>query len=200
MNGNSSQPPRLAEAMLYWLAAQECIIGDFAEEFEMALGENGRFQAKIWYWQQFIRSTPALCQRRWQTSMTPLTKRDKQFLIFSVLSLIPAMLIGIPGVLFSVFGLAGPMNAVFGTLEGSVWVSWLLHPLTIMGGIALAFLLTAWPVIQLEVNNQQGQLISLTLRKGYWLHLAVLGTAVLFMLLIFAYLLAENLQIFQLFV
>ena len=108
------------------------------------------------------------------------------------------MLIGIPGLLFSLFSLAGPMNALFGTLENSAWLSWLLHPVVIMGGLAVSLLLTAWPVVRLEVNNHQDRLVgSLTIRKGYWLHIVVLGTAVIFILIIFAYLLAENLLLFQ---
>ena len=197
MNPRQAIPPRLAERLLGWLDAPEHIIGDFAEEFELVVLGNGRYSATIWYWRQLIFSTPTLCQRRWQTIMTTLTKREKQNLILSVLLLIPAMLIGVPGLLFSIFGWAGPMNSVFGVLESSATLSWLIHPLTVMGGIAVALLLTAWPVIRLEVNGQQDLLISLTIRKGYWLHLVVLGTAVFFILLIFAYLLAENFGVFN---
>lgn len=198
MNDKHSEPPRVAETLLRWLGAPDYIIGDFVEEFEGAEVRNGRFRANIWFWQQLLRSAPALSQRRWQTIMTTLTKRDKQSLILSAVLLIPAILVVISGLLFSLFGLPGPMNALFGVFESNAWLSWLIHPVAIMGGLALALLLTAWPVVRLEVDNHQDRLVgSLTIRKGYWLHMVVLGTAVFFVLLIFIYLFAENLLLFQ---
>lgn len=196
MHRGQFQPPGLALAILRLLAVQEHILGDFVEEFESVSLRNGRLRAKIWFWQQLFRSMPAMCQRRWQTIMATLTRREKQLLILSFFSLIPAMLIGIPGLLFSVFGLAKPMNAIFGFLGGNIWLSWVIHPLVIIGGVGLALLLTAWPVIRLGEGNSQGRL--LIFRKGYWLHLLVLATAVFFILLIFTYLLAENFHIFAL--
>ena len=71
---------------------------------------------------------------------------------------------------------------------------WLIHPAVILGGLVVAFVLNALPVLHISLHNQdeawQG---TISLRKGYWLHLIVLGTAVLFGLIIFLYLLAENL-------
>lgn len=198
MNPANLPPPWLAQTMLHWLTEEEYIVGDFGEEFERVWLANGRFQARIWFWRQLFRSTPALGQRRWQIMMATLSRRDKQFLILSMLLLIPALLISLPGVIFSLFGLAGPMNTIYGALESSAWVSWLIHPLTILGGIAGAVLLTAWPVVQFDIANQQDRLVgSLTIRKGYWLHLGVLGTAGLFLLIILIYLLAENFHLFQ---
>lgn len=130
--------------------------------------------------------------------MKTYSKRDKQVLLLSVVLLFPAMLIGIPGLLFSVLGFAEPMNSIFGIVESSFWLSWLFHPVTIMGGIATSFLLTAWSVVTLDLSNENSHLLgSITIRKEYKLHLLVLGTAVFFTLLIFAYLLVENLQLFS---
>ena len=197
MNDRRPTLLHMAVRWLKWLDAPIYIVGDFVEEFEDMARGNGRFWANYWLMEQLIGSTPTLCHRRWQTMIASLTKRDKQLLILSVLMLIPAMLVGVPGVIFSVFGVAAPMNTVFETLRSSVWLEWLINPLVVIGGIGLAFLLTAWPVVQLDFNNKQDQFVgSLTIRKGYWLHLGVLGTAVLFMLTIFIYLFAENIGFF----
>ena len=185
---------QLFVTLLRWLGAPEFIIGDFVEEFEQVVAENGRFQANIWFGQQLIRSIPALCQRRWQESMKTLTKRDKQFFVFGSLALIPALMIGVTGSLHSLFGISAPMNNMFDFVRSTPLLAWLIHPAVILGGLVVAFVLNALPVLHISLYNQdeawQG---TISLRKGYWLHLIVLGTAVLFGLIIFLYLLAENL-------
>lgn len=197
MTDKFSTPPKLAERLLEWLKAPDYIVGDFSEEFEMEVVQSGRFRACFWYWQQLLRSAPNLLQRRWQTAMKTLTKRDRLSLTFSILLLVPAMLAVIPGVLYSVFGVAGPMNAIFDTIDRYIWLSWLLHPVLILGGMLLALLLVLWPMVRFEVNNEQDRLVgSFTIRKGLWLHLLVVSTVVLFGLLIFIYMAAEELQIF----
>lgn len=194
MKQKPGEPPRFAQTLLHWLGAPNYVIGDFVEEFEGLVGRNGRFQANVWFWQQLIRSTPALCRRRWQTVMNTLTKRDKQFFALGILLLIPALLIGVTGILHSVFGISAPMNNMFDYLRSSPLLAWLVHPAVILGGLAAAFILNAVPVLQISVRNQEEALVgSLTIRKGYWLHLGVLVTAVLFVLVIFLYLLVENL-------
>jgi len=193
VNDNRLEPPRIAEVLLHWLGTPDYIIGDFVEGFESVMVRNGRFRATVWFWQQLIRSTPTLCQRRWQIMMKALTKRDKQLFVFGVFLLIPALLIGVTGVLHSVFGISTPMNNMFDFLYSSPLLAWIVHPAVILGGLAAAFLLNALPVVQISVRNQEEVLVgSLTIRKGYWLHMGVLATAVLFLLGIFLYLLAEN--------
>ncbi len=193
MSKNSSMLPRFAEALLHWLDAPDYIVGDFVEEFENLAMQNGRFQATLWFWQQLIRSIPALCQRRWQMMRQRLTRRDKQYFVFGVLLLIPALLLGVTGVLHSIFGISGPMHSLFDSVGSRPLLAWVVHPVVILGGLAAAFVLNALPVLQISLRNQEEALVgSLTIRKGYWLHLGVLATAVLFLLIIFLYLLVEN--------
>jgi hypothetical protein len=189
-----SGPPRLAETLLRWLGAPDYIVGDFVEEFEDVLEWYGRFRANIWFWQQLLRSVPALCQRRFQKAMKSLTKRDRQLFVFGILLLIPALLIGVTGILHSVFGISAPMNSMFDYLYRSPLLAWIVHPAVILGGLLGAFVLNAVPVLQINVRNQEEALVgSLTIRKGYWLHIGVLATAVFFFFVIFLYLLVENL-------
>ena len=193
MSSKHCQPPRLAEQLLIRLGAPDFIIGDFAEEFEQVV-ENGHIQANIWYWSQLFRSTPTLCQRRWQATMKTLTKRDKQFFVLGVFLLIPALLIGVTGVLHSVFGISAPMNNMFDYLRNTPLLAWIIHPGVILGGLVGAFILNALPVLHISVQNQADSFVgSVSIRKGYWLHMMVLGTAVLFLLIIFSYLVVENL-------
>lgn len=194
MSDKLTHSPHFAEKMLGWLGVPDYIIGDFVEEFEEMLVRNGRFRANIWFWQQFIRSTPTLCQRRWQIMMKTLSKRDKQLFVLGLFLLIPALLIGVTGILHSVFGISAPMNNMFDFLHSSPLLAWIVHPAVILGGLAAAFILNALPVLQISLRNQDEALVgSLTIRKGYWLHMGVLVTAVLFILIIFVYLLVENL-------
>ncbi len=194
MNNKPIWSPRLVERLLGWLGVPDYIIGDFVEEFARGVVRNGRFRANIWFWQQLIRSTPVLYQRRWQAIMKTLSKRDKQFFVFGIFLLIPALLIGVTGILHSVFGILAPMNNMFDYLYSSPLLAWIVHPVVILGGLTAAFILNALPVLQISVRNQEEALVgSLTIRKGYWLHLGILATAVLFVLVIFLYLLVENL-------
>ena len=194
MSDASPETPRFVAGLLCWLGVPEYIIGDFVEEFEDMVAKNGRFQANIWFWQQLIRSTPTLCQRRWQIMMKSLSKRDKQLFVFGLFLLIPALLIGVTGILHSAFGISAPMNNMFDFLHSSPLLAWIVHPAVILGGLAAAFILNAVPVLQVSLRNQDEALVgSLTIRKGYWLHLGVLATAVLFVMVIFLYLLVENL-------
>lgn len=122
-----------------------------------------------------------------------LTRRDKQYFVFGVLLLIPALLLGVTGVLHSIFGISGPMHSLFDSVGSRPLLAWVVHPVVILGGLAAAFVLNALPVLQISLRNQEEALVgSLTIRKGYWLHLGVLATAVLFLLIIFLYLLVEN--------
>jgi len=186
-------------------AAYDPIVGDFVEEFERVVEKNGRFSATLWYYQQLIRSIPALIllnliyqyERRWQPMMKVLTKRDKLFLVLGILLLIPAVLIGITGILSSAFGVSGPMNSMFDYLHSSPLLAWIVHPITIMGGLVAAFFLNALPVFQLDVSNQADRFVgTIAIRKGYMLQLAVIGVVTFFVTLIFFYLLAENFALF----
>ena len=202
MTNSHPKPPRLAEKLLARLAAvHEPIVGDFAEEFAQMVEENGRFQAFTWYYQQLIRSLPALVQlnlteqyeRRWHPMIKALTTRDKLFLVLGILLLIPAALIGTTGILSSAFGMSGPMNSMFDFLQSSPLLAWIVHPVTIMGGLAAAFLLNALPVFQVSMSNQEDRLVgTIAIRKGYVLQLAVISVVSFFVSLIFLYLLAEN--------
>ncbi len=206
MAPKTTQPPRIAEKLVNWLAAAyEPIVGDFAEEFEGRVEGNGRFRATIWYWQQLIRSTPALVQlnltdrydRRCQSMIVKLTKRDKWFLILGIIFLIPATSIGFTGILSSAFGVSGPMNSMFDFVRSSPLLVWFVHPVVIMGGLILAFLLNALPVFRFDWSNQQDQVIgTVAIRKGYVWQLVVIGVVTFFVLLIFVYLLAENFAVF----
>jgi hypothetical protein len=86
------------------------------------------------------------------------------------------------------------MNNMFDYLRNTPLLAWIIHPGVILGGLAMAFILNALPVFQIRLRNQGDMLVgSVAIRKGHWLQLAVLGTAILFILVIFAYLSVENL-------
>ena len=203
------RPPRLME----WLIGKllpfelgEMILGDFAEEYARYVEKNGRFSATFWYAQQLLRSIPALfrlnlnyqLERRWIPMIKSLSNREKQTFVIGILLLIPIMLVSIPGIIYSAFGQPAPMNAVSGFLESNAALSLLIHPVVVMGGLLIAFLLNALPVFSISLNNQNDRIVgSISLKKDHILQLTFVGICLLFGLVIFIYMLAENFHLFQ---
>ena len=101
----------------------------------------------------------------------------------------------LPALLLVTGGLA---QSVLGTTHINDLLNFKLpffHPVVIIGGLMLAFVLNLLPL--LRINFQDGLLTStLTLRDKY-LNLGLIGGIGLLFTIIFLYLLAENLQIFQ---
>ena len=64
---NQPAPPRFALRLLEWTAPGsdlDCMRGDLEEEFERRR-VHGHTQARLWYWRQVLRSTPANLRRRY---------------------------------------------------------------------------------------------------------------------------------------
>ncbi len=102
--------------------------------------------------------------------------------------MIPAIVLVTGGVLQSVFGLNGFNDAINYELV-------LFHPLIIIGGIIAGLAVNLRVIFLCQVK---GEWLIGTLRlPGHWANVAIIAAALLTLIVIFIYLLAENLQIFS---
>ena len=72
----------------------------------------------------------------------------------------------------------------------------LVHPVVVMGGLLLAFMLNAWSVFRFGVRQDGGDLVStMSVRvRGTAMNLAAIGMSCFLVAIITAYLFVENFQ------
>jgi asparagine N-glycosylation enzyme membrane subunit Stt3 len=72
----------------------------------------------------------------------------------------------------------------------------LVHPVVVMGGLALAFLINAWSVMRVGVRKDDGTVVgTIAVRlRGSMMNLAAIGLSGLLVAIIAAYLFVENFQ------
>ena len=103
----------------------------------------------------------------------------------SVLLLIPALLLVIPGLIFSFSG-----SNVSDQLPA--FVSTLTSPWIVLSGLVLSLLLNMRSVGSMSLDNREGSLVASFEIKKSAVGLTLLGLALLLGLAIFAYLVVEN--------
>jgi len=204
---NRSKPPPFAEKLLTWLLTevdQEAVLGDFAEEYAYLFTHDSQQRAWQWYWLELAKSLPALLQlkRHEVTERTSImlsssfATQDKRLMWLGLVTLLPALLIVIPGVLFSVFGIARPMNALDALFIRYTPLELLIHPLLILGGVFVALLLNASAIVRVNLQRETDGLTATIRLKNQLVNWLVVGFGVSLLGIIFIYLLAENFQIF----
>ena len=198
-------PPKIAQNILALLLSdkdKEALIGDFAEEHALLQKTLSKFKANIWYWKELLLSAPILISfkirpskyRRQFMKISPFVQPGKKSAIWSLLFLIPTMLLAIPGILQSVSGsdqlyAFARQNLTFANF--SLW-DWLVHPALVLFGLLLAFLISLFSIIGISLVNEEDHLVStLTVKKSAW-NLFPLVLALFFGTIIFIYLLIEN--------
>ena len=103
---------------------------------------------------------------------------------------LPALTLCTLGLLQSLFGLETASN-----LTDTLGV--LIHPVVILGGVALAFFINLWPALDVDYqSDEEAFSLKITVRR-YWSNLSIVGLTLLLVSIIFVYLLAENFGIFQ---
>jgi hypothetical protein len=193
------QPPRLAERILSLLLASEdaeTILGDFAE---ICSQKSNQRQADSWYWKETIRSAPALLQlklaRQFERSFTFMTKHmglhNKNFLWISLIALIPALMLTIPGLSQSL-GYLTPSNAMDNLYANAPYLEILRSPVLLLGGLLLAFILNLLPALDLRFERGPAGLTSVITFKPALLHWAFIGASLLMVGTILIYVFFEN--------
>ena len=197
------QPPRLAERLLASILTPddaEAVLGDFAELFNTNAYQSNLQKAQFWYWIQTFKSAPSLIrlklsnelERRMETMIKNLNLHNKSSLWISLIALIPALLLVIPGIMQSGLGYLGPNDALDTMFAKAPALQILLSPIVLLGGLLLAFILNLTPAIKLRFERQPEGLISVITFKPVILHWIFVGISLLIVGIILVYAFFEN--------
>ena len=118
--------------------------------------------------------------------------RNKNFLWISLVALIPALMLIIPGISQSLFGNLGPNNALDNLYENAPYFEILRSPVLLLGGLLLAFTLNLLPALTLRFERGTEGLTSVITLKPVLLHWAFIGLSLLMVGTILIYAFFEN--------
>jgi len=197
------QPPILAERFLTFLLTQdnsESILGDFSELFNGNVHRNSLRKAQLWYWIQIFKSAPSLIhlklsnelERKLETMIKNLNLHNKSSLWISLIALIPALLLVIPGLIQSGLGYLGPNDALEAMFARAPALQILLSPVVLLGGLLLGFILNLVPAMKLRFERQPEGLTSVITFKPVILHWIFVGMSLLMVGIILVYAFFEN--------
>lgn len=197
------RPPKSAERMLAFLLTpdnSESILGDFAEMFNEHASQGNIRKACTWYVMQVLMSTPSLVnlklsdlfERSFKTMTGNFGMHKKSSLWISLIALIPALILIIPGILQSGFGYL-VLNERLDTLYADApALKIVTAPVILLGGIFLAFVLNAIPAIRLRFERQPEGLTSVITFKPLLWHWIFIGLSILMAGILLTYGILEN--------
>ena len=195
-------PPQLAQALLRALVRQrdrESVLGDMLEEFRTLAVARGKTRARAEYWREAILSAPHFVRQAIEgASLGRNRKMDTRSgvrqAVLGLLFALPALLLVIGGVLQTAGALTDDLAGSVGGAASGVLRA-LQHPVFILGGLLLAFLVTARRVLSLGLRRESQALVgSITVRGRLWNLLAV-GLALALLGAIAGYAFVENFQV-----
>lgn len=110
----------------------------------------------------------------------------------ALLFLVPALLIVIPGLLFSFFG--NPIEASLNSIPGAAQLlAWVDNPVIVLGGLFLALAINLLTVMQVKFESaQDAYRATFLIRRKTW-NLILLGLAAFLTTALVAYAIGENL-------
>ncbi len=127
-------------------------------------------------------------------NISPFIQPGKKSAFWSLLFLLPASLLAIPGLMQSISG-ADQLSTFLSqgmTFENFRLWDGLIHPATVLSGLFIAFLITFFSIIGLSFTNEEDSLIgTLTMKKSAW-NLFPLFLVISFGSIIFLYMIAEK--------
>lgn len=180
--------------------------GDLEEEAAALAPSYGRVAARIWISLQGLRlivgwiNWHSLSPVRWggEVTMDGWTDRRRRLVaIVGALAAVPAVVLVASGLLYSLSGSGDIARALDSTLyepDGFLYRV-LLHPITILGGLAVAVALNLIPLLRIRLEKGPGNMsgtIALRLR-GTHLAIAAAGLGLLAMILAYAF--TENFEV-----
>ena len=194
------RPPRLAERILSLLLMpedSETVLGDFAE---ICGQQDNQRQAHIWYWKETFLSAPALLglklTRQFEKSFTVMNKNmglhNMNCLWVSLIALIPALMLIIPGISQSLLGAMGPNNALDNLYANAPYLEFLRSPILLLGGLLLAFILNLLPALTLHFERGPEGLTSVITFKPVLIHWTIIGMSLLMVGTILIYAFVDN--------
>lgn len=192
-------PPVLAGRLLVWLLEPEdveSVLGDFAEMYH-AQRDSGHVD--IWYWKEILRSFPILFRHRltrdferiFTVMKQKLQGHNKFSLWLSLLALVPALLLVVPGI-FQSFGNMAPNDTLELMYTSAPFLGFLRNPLILLGGLLLVIILNLSPALKLHFERQPEGLTGMVTFRPVPLHWIFVGISLLVLTIIAAYLFLEN--------
>ena len=196
-----ASPPALAQSLLQAVLPPplaDAFLGDLEEQFHQLSAQRGAARARGWYWQETLLSLPRLTLysleigelRRLSVTEPTSARQPIWGTALSLLFLLPALLIVIPGLLFNLTGV--DMPAQLGNLVGPMLKSWIDNPWIILGGLLVALAINTLAVAKVKFESN-GEAVRLTFEiKKKIANLVLLALALFLGVSIFGYLIAEN--------
>ncbi len=117
---------------------------------------------------------------------------NKNFLWISLLALLPALMLIVPGLSQSLFGNFGLNNALDNLYAKVPYLEILRSPILLLGGLLLVFLLNLLPALNLRFERQPEGLTSVITFKPALFHWAFIGMSLLMVGTILIYAFFEN--------
>ena len=206
---NASGSPGLIERVLRRLAGAEiaeAAWGDLMEEAAAVQRRRGRILARLWIAMQSLQLVFGLLDPdlfapgRWarEVAMDDWTdRRRKTVALVGVLAGLPAAVLVVSGLLYSLSGSEAIARALDATLFNGhgFFYRVVLHPVTVLGGLAVALALNLIPLLRLDVDRA-GQTaratVALRLRRT---HLAIAAAGLGLLAAILAYAFTENFDV-----
>lgn len=199
----------LLERLLRQVAGEEiaeAARGDLEEESAAFRRRYGSLAARFWIALQVVRLILRLIPRsipasgRWFTEVTMdgwTSRRRRMVAILGAVAALPAAVIVVSGLVYIFGGNPAAEQALDSTLfdpQGFVYRV-LLHPVTVLGGLAVALALNLIPLLRIRLDRQPGNLtgtLAVRLRSA---HLAVAALALGLFAVILAYAFTENFSV-----
>ena len=122
-----------------------------------------------------------------------LFREGKGSAALGALFLLPALLIVVPGLLFSFFGLSGIYENLEHFPTWTAIMSWADRPWIVLGGLATGLLINLLAVARVKFEVLEDSLRGTVLVKRNRWNLVLLGLAVFLALALLLYLIGENL-------
>jgi hypothetical protein len=200
---NIFQPPAFGESVISFLLTEENkeeILGDLAEMFNTHGHQSNLRKAQSWYYIQIIQSAPSLLQiklsnilqRSFETMTTNLNSHNKSSLLISLIAIIPALVLVIPGILQSGFGYFGANNARDALFASVPALELLINPFILLAGLLLAFIMNILPATTFHFERKPEGLTSTITFKPVLLHWIFIGASALIVGIIAIYVFIEN--------
>lgn len=200
--GTTEEPPALAQALLRAVVRpedHESVQGDLLEEYRSRAVARGWTQARAEYWREVVASAPHFLIHRIERALFGRnqnmdTRSGVRQALLGLLFALPALLLVVGGVLQSAGVLADDLAGSVGGAAAGV-LRTLQHPAFILGGLLVAFLLNARPVMRLGIRREPQALVgSITVRGRLW-NLLSIGLALALLGAILGYAFVENFRL-----
>jgi hypothetical protein len=180
--------------------SRDAILGDLQERFNQITEKQGRAVASLWYWMESIRTMSSFLlysletsTLRRQTVTGTFFYRERGWTaLLSILFLLPALLIVIPGFLFEVFGkpVEASMNGIPGLTTLRAWAD---SPWMVLGGLGIVLLINFIAILRVDFKSSKQELQTILTWKRNNTSILFLLLAILVSLALLGYGVVENL-------